>query len=423
MSVLHVPLWAWAATVAALAVLLGTDLFVSARRRGPERLGEAALWTAGTIALAVAFGALVATVGNGAAAGQFFAGWLTEYSLSLDNLLVFILLISSSGVARRYHSRVLLLGILLALLLRGVLIAVGGAALQQFAWVEYLFGGFLVYAAARMAFRRPDPAGTGSGGGGMRLARRIVPVAPEGDGARLTTRVRGRRHATPLLILVIAIGVTDVLFAVDSIPAIFGLTHDPFLVFSANLFALLGLRHLYFLIGGLLNRLVYLSAGLAAILAFIGIKLIGEALRAYGIDHLGPVPVPGISAGVSLAVIAGILLITTVSSLASGRRAPDRDGADGRAGQAGRPGHDGQGHGQWSGRARQPGRGGHADEEGRPAPGHRQILPWAGPAPSIGPGRLAVIRLPVLPRPRGRPGRAAGPPPGPRRPSRRWRAG
>jgi tellurite resistance protein TerC len=235
--------------------------------------------------------------------------------------------------------------------------------------------------------------------------------------------VRGRRHATPLLILVIAIGVTDVLFAVDSIPAIFGLTHDPFLVFSANLFALLGLRHLYFLIGGLLNRLVYLSAGLAAILAFIGIKLIGEALRAYGIDHLGPVPVPGISAGVSLAVIAGILLITTVSSLASGRRAPDRDGADGRAGQAGRPGHDGQGHGRWSGRARQPGRGGHADEEGRPAPGHPQILPWAGPAPSIGPGRLAVIRPPVLPRPRGRPGHAAGPPPGPRRPSRRWPAG
>ena len=158
MSVLHVPLWAWAATVAALAVLLGADLFVSARRRGPERLGEAALWTAGTIALAVAFGALVATVGNGAAAGQFFAGWLTEYSLSLDNLLVFLLLISSSGVARRYHSRVLLLGILLALLLRGLLIAIGGAALHQFAWVEYLFGGFLVYAAARLPGAARPPA-------------------------------------------------------------------------------------------------------------------------------------------------------------------------------------------------------------------------------------------------------------------------
>src|SRR6516164_6775457 len=150
MSVLHVPLWAWAATVAALGVLLGADLLVSARRRGPERLGEAALWTAGTIALAVAFGALVAAVGNGAAAGQFFAGWLTEYSLSLDNLLVFILLISSSGVARRYHGRVLLLGILLALVLRGLLIGAGGVALHRFAWVEYLFGALLIYAAVRM---------------------------------------------------------------------------------------------------------------------------------------------------------------------------------------------------------------------------------------------------------------------------------
>jgi tellurite resistance protein TerC len=418
MSVLHVPLWAWAATVAALAVLLGADLFISARRRGPERLGEAALWTAGTIALAVAFGALIATAGSGAAAGQFFAGWLTEYSLSLDNLLVFILLISSSGVDRRYHGRVLLLGILLALLLRGVLIAVGGAALQQFAWVEYLFGGFLVYAAARLAFRRPDPAGTGSGGG-LRVARRIVPVAPEGDGARLTTRVQGRRYATPLLILVIAIGVTDLLFAVDSIPAIFGLTRDPFLVFSANLFALLGLRHLYFLIGGLLKRLVYLSAGLAAILAFIGLKLIGEALRAYGIDHLGPVPVPEISAGASLAVIAAVLLVTTVSSLASGRRAPSEDAAGEPAGQAGRPGHDGQGHSRRSGRARQPGRGGHADEEGWPAPGRRQVLAVGWPGPVHRAGRLAVRRPPVLPRPRGRPGRAPGPPPPARRPSRR----
>src|SRR4029077_17284046 len=403
-------------------------------------------WTAGTIALAVAFGALIATVGSGAAAGQFFAGWLPEYSLSLDNLLVFILLIGSSGVDRRYHSRVLLLGILLALLLRGALIAVGGAALQQFAWVEYFFGGFLVYAAARMAFRRPDPDGTGSGGG-LRIVRRVVPVAPEGDGARLTTRVRGRRYATPLLILVIAIGVTDVLFAVDSIPAIFGLTRDPFLVFSANLLRLLGLRHLYFLIGGLLNRLVYLAAGLAAILAFIGLKLIGEALRASGIDHLGPVPVPEISAGVSLAVIAGVLLVTTVSSLASGRRAPDQD----RAGQAGGAGRGGpgrapgagrgrQGRGRWLARARKPGRGGHADKEGWPAPGRRQVLPWAGPAPSIGrdgwgvsarraPPRLArggggwgVPPPPVLPRPRGRPGHAAGPLPGPHRPSRRWRA-
>src|SRR5262249_52328057 len=152
MSVLHVPPWAWAATVAALGVLLGADLLVSARRRGPERLGEAALWTAGTVALAVAFGALIAVAGNGAAAGQFFAGWLTEYSLSLDNLLVFLLLISSSGVARQYHGRVLMIGILLALVLRGLLIGIGGAALHEFGCVEYLFGAVLIYTPPPIAF-------------------------------------------------------------------------------------------------------------------------------------------------------------------------------------------------------------------------------------------------------------------------------
>jgi tellurite resistance protein TerC len=360
MNVLHVPPWAWAATAAALAVVLGADLFVSARRRGPERLGEAALWTAATVVLAVSFGALIALTGSGAAAGQFFAGWLTEYSLSLDNLLVFLLLISSSGVARQYHSRVLMFGILLALLFRGVLIAVGGVALDRFAWVEYLFGAFLIYVAVRMASRRGDPGARD--GGGMRAARLIMPVASQGDGARLTTRVDGRRHATPLLVLVIAIGVTDILFAVDSIPAIFGLTHDPFLVFTANLFALLGLRHLYFLVGGLLERLVYLSAGLAVVLGFIGLKLIGQALHAHGIDHLGPVPIPSVSAGASLAVIAGVLLVTTVSSLTVGRRRAERDGAAHRAGQA-----EGASQAERSGRARragQPGRAGPATSAG-----------------------------------------------------------
>ncbi|HKA97558.1 MAG TPA: TerC/Alx family metal homeostasis membrane protein [Streptosporangiaceae bacterium] len=332
MNVLHVPPWAWAATAAALVVLLGADLLVSARRREPERLGESALWTAAAIAAAVGFGALIAITGSGAAAGQFFAGWLTEYSLSLDNLLVFVLLISSSGVAGRYHGRVLMFGILLALVLRGVLIGLGGVALHRFAWVEYLFGGFLIYVAVRMAFRGGDPTG-GREGSVLPVARRILPVAPEGDGARLTTRVRGRRHATPLLILIIAIGVTDVLFAVDSIPAIFGLTSDPFLVFAANLFALLGLRHLYFLVRGLLDKLIFLSAGLAVILAFIGLKLISQAARGYGIDHIGPVPVPEVSPGVSLLVIAGLLLVTTVSSLAVSRHRARRAGQAGRDGR------------------------------------------------------------------------------------------
>jgi tellurite resistance protein TerC len=331
----QIPPWAWAVTIAALALLIAADLVISGRRRRPASLAEAALWTAATIALAVAFGALLGAAGRGAAAGQFFAGWLTEYSLSLDNLLVFVLLISGSGVARRYRGRVLLLGILLALLLRGVLIGIGGAALHQFGWAEYVFGGLLIFAAIRMAVRRgAGPAGSrpggsrpagsrlggsgpgGSGPGGLaRAVRSVVPVAPEGEAGRLTVLRDGRRYATPLLLLAVAVGVTDLLFALDSIPAIYGLTRDPFLVFSANLFALLGLRHLYFLLGGLLERLVYLPVGLAVLLGFIGIKLIGEAMRGHGIYHLGPVPVPTVSATVSLAVIAGVLAVTAFASL------------------------------------------------------------------------------------------------------------
>src|SRR5438046_1392624 len=176
------------------------------------------------------------------------------------------------------------------------LVVLLGAALHRFAWVEYLFGAFLIFAAAQMALRRSDSAGRTGHSRALQIARRVVPVSSRGEGAKLTTRVQGRRHATPLLILIIAIAVTDVLLAVDSIPAIFGLTSDPFLVFSANLFALLGLRHLYFLVRGLLDRLIFLSAGLAAILGFIGLKLITQAMRGYGIDQIGPVPVPHVSA-------------------------------------------------------------------------------------------------------------------------------
>jgi predicted tellurium resistance membrane protein TerC len=359
----QIPLWAWAVTISALALLIAADLVISGRRRRPASLAEAALWTAAMIALAVAFGALIGAAGRGAAAGQFFAGWLTEYSLSLDNLLVFVLLISGSGVARRYHGRVLLLGILLALLLRGVLIWIGGAALRQFGWAEYVFGGLLIFAAIRMAVRRgagpawagpagsgpadsrpagsgpadSRPAGSGPGGSGpgglARAVRSIVPVAPEGEAGRLTVLRDGRRYATPLLLLAVAVGVTDLLFALDSIPAIYGLTRDPFLVFSANLF-------------GLLERLVYLPVGLAVLLGFIGIKLIGEAMRGYGIYHLGPVPVPAVSATVSLAVIAGVLAVTAITSLVSTRHralaGSARQGGSARqagsAGRAGRPG-------------------------------------------------------------------------------------
>ncbi len=320
MTSLHIPLWAWAATIAALVVLLGLDFGVSARRRRPVRLAEAALWTLATIALAAGFGALLAATAGGAAAGQFYAGWLTEYSLSVDNLFVFAVLIGASAVPRRLHGRVLLTGILLALALRGAVIALGAAALSRFGWVEYLFGAFLLYTAWRLVHQRSGGQPDRRASGLLRAARRLLPVAPPADGGQLLTRAGGRWLVTPVLVLIVALGVTDVLFAVDSIPAVFGLTRDPYLVFCANLFALLGLRHLYFIIGGLLGRLAYLSAGLAAVLAFIGLKILAEALRHSGVQQLGPVPIPQVSPGVSLAVIGGLIGITTGVSLTVQRR-------------------------------------------------------------------------------------------------------
>jgi tellurite resistance protein TerC len=321
MDPVQVPLWAWGVTVAGLILLVAADLILGGRRVREVRLREAALGTIAVVALAVLFGtALVWTAPQGAA-GQFFAGWITEYSLSVDNLFIFVILIGRSAVPRELHSRVLLLGVVLALVLRGIFIALGAAALNRFGWILYLFGAFLLYTAAKMAFGRRLEGEAARDTALLRAARRIMPVAPAGDGARLTTRISGRRYATPLLVLIIAIAVTDLAFAFDSIPAIFGLTRDPYLVFTANVFALLGLRHLYFLIGGLLGRVRHLSAGLSAILGFIGVKLITEALLESGVHRIGPVPVPHIGTGLSLAIIAAVITTVTLTSLlAAGRR-------------------------------------------------------------------------------------------------------
>ena len=319
MGTLGVPFWIWAVTIGGLILAVGVDLLAAVRRgRREVTLREAALWTAAVVALAVLFGLSIAWLGHPAAASQFFAGWLTEYSLSLDNLFIFVLLIGSSAVPKGLHSRVLLLGVVMALMLRGVFIAAGASAISRFGWILYLFGALLIGTAIRLAVsghQAPDAAARPSDGLVMRTVRRLLPVAPDGDGARLLTRVGGRRMATPMLLLIIAIAATDLAFAFDSIPAIFGLTRDPYLVFTANVFALLGLRHLYFLIGGLLRRLAHLSAGLAVILAFIGVKLVAEALHESGVHAVGPVPVPVIGTGVSLAVVGGVLLLVTLASL------------------------------------------------------------------------------------------------------------
>jgi tellurite resistance protein TerC len=322
MGTLAVPFWIWAVTIAGVVLAVGADLAV-AMRRGDREVGlrEAALWTAAVVALAVLFGLSIAWLGHPAAAGQFFAGWLTEYSLSLDNLFIFVLLIGSSAVPRGLHSRVLLLGVVLALVLRGLFIVAGASAINRFDWVLYLFGALLIGTAVRLAASRKAPAESRPADGlPVRLVRRLVPVAPQSDGARLVTRVRGRLMATPVLLLIVAIAATDLAFAFDSIPAIFGLTRDPYLVFTANVFALLGLRHLYFLIGGLLSRLAHLPIGLAAILGFIGIKLITEALRHSGVHSIGPVPVPEIGTGLSLAVVGGVLVLVTITSLLARKR-------------------------------------------------------------------------------------------------------
>jgi tellurite resistance protein TerC len=321
MDVIRVPLWGWAATLAALILLVAADLILGSRQQREPGLREAGLGTVAAVALAVLFGAGLAWTGHPAATGQFFAGWLTEYSLSVDNLFVFVILIGRSGVPRELRGRVLLLAIVLALLLRGIFIAAGAAALSRFGWVLYIFGAFLLYTAATMAFGRRRTQGQAARDGALlRAARRIIPVAPDSDGGRLTTRISGRRHATPVLVLIVAVALTDLAFAFDSIPAIFGLTRDPYLVFTANAFALLGLRYLYFLVGGLLGRVPHLSAGLSAILAFIGVKLITEALRESGVHQIGPVPVPHIGTGLSLAVIGAVIVTVSVTSLLATRR-------------------------------------------------------------------------------------------------------
>jgi tellurite resistance protein TerC len=311
----HVPPWLWGVALAVVLAVVAADVLLASRSRGHEPgLREAALCTAGVVALGALFGLSLAAAAGPKAAGQFYAGWLTEYSLSLDNLFVFVLLIGRAGIPGRLRSRVLLAGIGLALLLRAVFIAAGAAALNRFDWVLYIFGGVLLVTAVRMAAGRggpPDPAAAGPGLPGPKALR-----------GGIAGRLKRHRHGA-MLALIATIAAADVVFAMDSIPAVFGLTRDPFLVLAANVFALLGLRHLYFLIGGLLDRLVHLTAGLSAILAFIGMKLIFEALADSGVHRVGPVPVPHIGTGVSLCVIGGVLAVVTVSSLVATRHRRD----------------------------------------------------------------------------------------------------
>ncbi|GAA3238620.1 TerC family protein [Nonomuraea helvata] len=309
-------MWAWIAVIGGLLVVLAIDLWIVDRGEAREfSMRQAGYWVTFYVALAAVFGAILWVTFGAGKAGEFFAGYITEYSLSVDNLFIFFIIMSRFAVPRAYQHKVLLVGILLALVMRGLFIALGAAALQRFSWLFYLFGAFLVYTAINLV--RQHLKGEEEEFNEnilLRWVRRAFPTTEGYVGSKVTVKIDGRRMVTPMLIVMIAIGSTDLLFALDSIPAIFGLTKDPFIVFTANAFALMGLRQLYFLLGGLLQRLVYISYGLAFILGFIGVKLILEALHASHVSWAPEIPI-----WVSLTVIGVTMVVTTVASLVKAR--------------------------------------------------------------------------------------------------------
>ncbi|PTH83609.1 tellurium resistance protein TerC [Streptomyces sp. A244] len=305
----------WVLTIAVLVALLAVDLVVGTVRPHAVRFREAAFWSIFYIAVAMVFGVVFAQVVGWEYGAQYFAGYVVEKSLSVDNLFVFVIIMSTFAVPREHQQRVLTFGIIAALVLRAVFIALGAALLSLFSFMFLIFGLLLLWTAVQL-YRHRDQDPDVENNVLVRSCRRLLPLTDTYDGGRLVTRIGGRRAVTPLFVVFIAIGGTDILFALDSIPAVFGVTEEAYIVFAANAFALLGLRALYFLVTGLLDRLVYLSAGLAVILAFIGVKLVLH--WGHGIES----SIPEISTAVSLVVIGAVLTVTTVASVIRSRRDP-----------------------------------------------------------------------------------------------------
>ncbi|AMT73519.1 TerC family protein [Mycobacteroides immunogenum] len=312
----------WIITLAVTVAILLIDVVVIGRRPHEPSTRETAIALSIYVGLALAFGLWVWLFHGGQYGLEFYAGWLTEYSLSVDNLFIFLIIMASFKVPRVYQQEALLVGIILALIFRGIFIALGAVAIEQFTWIFYLFGAFLVYTAINLA--RDTEHDDDADNAVVQFARKHLRTTDKWDGLRLWVRENGKRLMTPMFLVIVALGTTDLLFALDSIPAIYGLTKEPYLVFTANVFALMGLRQLYFLLGDMLKRLVYLSQGLAFILFFIGIKLILHALHENELPFINggePVHVPEIPTLASLGVIVVTLLITTVASLYKTRRA------------------------------------------------------------------------------------------------------
>ncbi|MDQ0905816.1 tellurite resistance protein TerC [Streptomyces canus] len=312
---MHVSLTVWLLTVVALCVLVGADFFIG-RKPHDVSVKEAGIWTVVWVVLACLFGLGLLLFGGGKPTGEFFAGYITEKSLSVDNLFVFVLIMGKFAVPSQYQQRVLMVGVVMALVLRAGFIAAGAAIISAFSWVFYLFGAFLIWTAWKLVqdARKDGHDEEYEENKLLRMVEKRFGVADRYHGTKLWIEENGKRVMTPMLVVMLAIGSTDVLFALDSIPAIYGLTQDPYIVFTANAFALMGLRQLYFLIGGLLKKLVHLSYGLSIILGFIGVKLVLHALHESGVH------VPEISIPFSLGFIVLVLTITTLTSLRAAKK-------------------------------------------------------------------------------------------------------
>ncbi len=317
---MDVPEWVWTLTGLAIVGLLAFDFFFHVRKAHVPTLREAAVWSAGYVGIALLFGVGLLIFGSGDAAPEYFAGYVTEKALSVDNLFVFLVIIGSFRVPREDQQKVLLFGITFALIARTGFIFLGAALINAFAWIFYLFGLILLLTAGSVLTNDHADDDRKADNFVIRLAKKVIRTSEHYDGDKLFTTIDGKRAMTPMLLVMVALGGTDILFALDSIPAIFGLTEHVYIVFTATAFSLLGLRQLYFLVDGLLDRLIYLSYGLAAILGLIGVKLILHALHENNVPFINggePVKVIEIGTMTSLGVIVVVLLVTVVASVLS----------------------------------------------------------------------------------------------------------
>ena len=312
------PAWFEITSFVVLLLILAADLVLAYKRPHIPSTRESALWVSFYVVLALIFAGLMLWQGSVDHAAEFIAGWVTEYSLSIDNLFVFVIIMARFSVPRKYQQEILMVGIIIALVLRGVFILLGAQLIENFSWIFYIFGAFLLYTAVRQVFETHDDMEE-TESGVIRFLRKRIPITNEFDGAKLRTVIDGKKVFTPILVVFIAIGTTDMVFALDSIPAIFGITQDPFIVFTANVFALMGLRQLYFLLGDLIDKLEYLHYGIAFILAFIGVKLFFHALHENEVPFInGGQKVewaPEISTWTSLAVILSAMAVAVAASL------------------------------------------------------------------------------------------------------------